>query len=254
MSTSIRGQTAVVTGAGNGLGRAIAEELSLHGARLILVGRTTDNLTRVASQLHYKARIAPCDVSDPTSVTRFAQEISDERIAILVNNAGIPGPVAALHEIPPADWDDVFAVNVRGVFLITRALLPGMIDRRTGHILSIASVSGKRPLANRTPYTASKMALIGLSTTLAHEVGQYGIAVNTLSPGFVASSRMDRNVRLEAARTGRSPGSVENELTSRTAYKRMVTEQEVAQAAVNILNTPGMTAADLDLSAGIVAR
>jgi NAD(P)-dependent dehydrogenase (short-subunit alcohol dehydrogenase family) len=102
-------------------------------------------------------------------------------VSILVNNAGVAGPVAALTDVSVEDWDQVFAVNVRGTFLQCRALLPGMISRGDGDVINVASVSGKRPLAHRTPYTASKMAVIGLTSTLAFEVGTSGVRVNTLT-------------------------------------------------------------------------
>src|ERR671916_3258 len=94
--------------------------------------------------------------------------------------------------------------NVRGTYLMCRAFLPGMIARRAGDVINLASVSGKRPLAGRTPYCASKMAVLGLTSTLAFEVGPAGVHVNCLSPGPVDGDRMDRNFRLEAARSGTS--------------------------------------------------
>ena len=135
-----------------------------------------------------------------------------------------------------------------------RAFLPPMIARGSGDVINLASVSGKRPLARRTPYTASKMAVIGLTATLAHEVGPLGITVNTLSPGPVAGPRMARNFALEAERTGTSVAAAEEEFVSRAALRRMVTEREVALAVVAMLNMPGMCGADIDLSAGMVAR
>jgi NAD(P)-dependent dehydrogenase (short-subunit alcohol dehydrogenase family) len=117
-----------------------------------------------------------------------------------------------------------------------------------------ASVSGKRPLARRTPYTASKLAVIGLTTTLAHEVGPLGISVNTLSPGPVAGPRMARNFALEAEHTGATAEAAEREYVSRAALHRMVTEREVALAVTAMLNMPGLCGADIDLSAGMVAR
>jgi NAD(P)-dependent dehydrogenase (short-subunit alcohol dehydrogenase family) len=180
--------------------------------------------------------------------------VTDEPISILVNNAGIAGPVAALTEVSVADWDEVFAVNVRGVFLMCRAFLPGMVARGGGDIINIASVSGKRPLARRTPYTASKMAVIGLTTTLAHEVGRLGVAVNTLSPGPVSGPRMNRNFAHEARATGTTAAAAQAEFVSRSAMGRMVTESEVAGAVLAMLAMPGLTGADIDLSAGMVAR
>ena len=160
----------------------------------------------------------------------------------------------SLVDIEPDEWDDVFAVNVRGVYLMCRAFLPAMIRAEAGDVVNVASVSGKRPLTRRTPYCASKLAVIGLSTTLAFEVGQSGVRVNTLSPGPVRGPRMERNFRLEAERTGSSYAEAESAFTDRAALGRMVEEDEVGQALVAMLQIPGMTAADLDLSGGMVAR
>jgi NAD(P)-dependent dehydrogenase (short-subunit alcohol dehydrogenase family) len=135
-----------------------------------------------------------------------------------------------------------------------RAFIPPMIERGSGDVINLASVSGKRPLARRTPYTASKLAVIGLTTTLAHEVGPLGIAVNTLSPGPVAGARMARNFALEAERTGTTVVAAEDEFVSRAALRRMVTEREVGLATAAMLTMPGLCGADIDLSAGMVAR
>src|SRR5690606_32442499 len=134
-----------------------------------------------------------------------------------------------------------------------RAFLPGMIERGDGDVINVASVSGKRPLAHRTPYCASKMAVIGLTSTLAFEVGHSGVRVNTLSPGPVAGPRMERNFRLEAERSGSSAADAEEAFVSRSALGRMITEQEVGAAVVAMLGMPGMCGADVDLSAGMVA-
>lgn len=250
----IAGRTALVTGAGNGLGRAIALELSRCGARVILAGREEAKLKAVADEAGAGALVATVDVSSEVSVAGLVETLSTEQVSVLVNNAGIAGPVAPLTEVAAADWDEVFAVNVRGVFLMCRAFLPAMIARRSGDIINIASVSGKRPLARRTPYTASKMAVIGLTTTLAHEVGRYGVAVNTLSPGPVSGPRMARNFEREAKLTGTTASQAEAEFVSRSAMGRMVTEQEVALAVLAMLSMPGLCGADIDLSAGMVAR
>lgn len=254
LTEAIAGRTALVTGAGNGLGRAIALALATYGARTILVGRNVDKLDRVAAEIGRDTRVEGCDTSAEASVADLAARTASEDLSILVNNAGVAGPVAPLVEIEVDDWDDVFAVNVRGVFLMCRAFLPGMIARGRGDVINLASVSGKRPLAGRTPYTASKMAVIGLTTTLAHEVGPLGVTVNSLSPGPVDGPRMERNFAREAARTQTTPEAAEREFTSRAALQRMVTEDEVAQAVLAMLNMPGLCGADIDLSAGMSAR
>ncbi len=198
--------------------------------------------------------IARCDVSDPDDVTRLQQAVAHEDISILINNAGVAGPVANLTEVQPADWDQVFAVNVRGTYLMCRGFLPRMIEQGRGDIINIASVTGKRPLAGRTPYAASKLAILGLTATLAFEVGPLGIAVNSLSPGPVRGARMRRNFQREAQRSGTTAEQAEKDFVSRAAYRRLVEEDEIAEAAAAMLNMPGLAGADIDLSAGMIAR
>lgn len=250
----IAGRTALVTGAGNGLGRAIALGLVAQGARVLLVGRSVETLSAVSAEVGGSSRVLVADVSSAASVDALAAELADEEVSILVNNAGVAGPVADLVDIEPDEWDDVFATNVRGVYLMCRAVLPGMIARGAGDVINLASVSGKRPLARRTPYAASKMAVIGLTATLAWEVGPSGVSVNSLSPGPVEGERMARNFARDAAATGRSADAAKNEFVSRAALARMVTEGEVADAVVAMLRMPGLCGADIDLSAGMVAR
>ncbi len=251
--TDMTGRSAVITGGGSGLGAAIARSLHSQGAEVILVGRDEAKLAAVTAGLGSRARWLTADVSDAASVDALREALADTEVSILVNNAGIPGPVAALTDIEVGDWDEVFAVNVRGTYLLCKAFLPGMIERGDGDVINVASVSGKRPLAHRTPYCASKMAVIGLTSTLAFEVGPSGVRVNSLSPGPVAGPRMERNFRLEAARSGSSVDDAEQAFVSRAALGRMVTEDEVGAAVVAMLGMPGMCGADVDLSAGMVA-
>lgn len=251
--TDLTGRSAVITGGGSGLGAAIARSLHAAGAEVILVGRDEGKLAAVAAELGSRARGLPCDVADAASVDALRDALGDTEVSILVNNAGIPGPVAALTDIDVDEWDEVFGVNVRGTFLLCKALLPGMIARGDGDVINVASVSGKRPLAHRTPYCASKMAVIGLTSTLAFEVGAAGVRVNSLSPGPVQGPRMERNFRLEAERSGTTVDDAEHVFVSRAALGRMITEEEVGAAVLAMLSMPGMCGADVDLSAGMVA-
>lgn len=249
MAASLAGRTALVTGAGNGLGRAIAVALGAAGARVICAGRTVDTLEQTAGLLP-DGRVAVVDVSDPASVKRLAQVVDD--VSILINNAGVPGPVKPLDEIEPAEWDEVFDVNVRGTYLMCRAFIPRMLGGG-GDIINVASVSGKRPLIHRTPYVASKMAVLGLTRTLAFECGPLGINVNSLSPGPAVGPRMTRNFRLEAERSGITVEEAEHDFVSRAALNRLVEPAEVGAAVVAMLAMPGLCGADIDLSAGMIA-
>ncbi|MFD0689547.1 SDR family NAD(P)-dependent oxidoreductase [Actinomadura fibrosa] len=253
----VRGRTALVTGAGNGLGRAIALALGGAGVRVVLAGRTRANLEETARLLAgqgAEGRAVEADVADPDSVASLAEAIAGEDLSIVVNCAGVAGPVKPLTEVEPDEWDAVFAANVRGTYLVCRALIPALLRHGSGDIINIASVSGKRPLALRTPYTASKMAVIGLTTTLGAEVGPLGIRVNSLSPGPVRGPRMERNFRLEAARLGITEREAEAAFASRAALGRLLEEDEVGRAVVAMLMMSGLHCADIDLSAGMVAR
>jgi NAD(P)-dependent dehydrogenase (short-subunit alcohol dehydrogenase family) len=253
----LAGRAALVTGAGRGLGRVIALALGACGMRVVLSGRDRANLQATADLADaegIETLVAPVDVSDESSVTSLARSLEHETISVLINNAGIPGPVAPLSEVTVEEWDEVFAVNVRGIFLMCKAFIPPMVQRGSGDVINLASVSGKRPLARRSPYCASKMAVIGLTVTLAAEVGPSGVNVNSLSPGPVAGERMWRIFALEAKRTGTSVEEAERVFRSRTLLDRLIEEREVGYAVVAMLNMPGLAGADIDLSAGMVAR
>jgi NAD(P)-dependent dehydrogenase (short-subunit alcohol dehydrogenase family) len=252
----LSGRTALVTGAGNGLGRAIAVALAGAGARVILAGRTKTTLDQTAGLLAGgpgRSVVAPADVASPESVDALRDALAAERVDLLVNNAGIGGPVKAITEIEPAEWDAVFGANVRSIYLMCRAFLPAMYQRGSGDVINIASVTGKRPLTRRTPYAASKMAVLGLTRTLAFEAGPLGVRVNSLSPGPCRGERMTRNFTAEAAATGTSYARAQEAFVSRAALRRLVEEDEVAAAVLAMLRMPGLCGADIDLSAGMIA-
>ncbi len=252
----LTGRTALVAGAGNGLGRAIALALAGEGARVICAGRTAATLEETLSLLPPGAPdglAVTADVSREESVTELARAVAGENVSILINNAGIPGPVKPLTDISAAEWDDVFDVNVRGSYLMCRAFIPPMARAGGGDIINLSSVSGKRPLVHRTPYVASKMAVIGLTRTLAFECGPLGISVNSLSPGPARGPRMARNFALEARQSGISVAAAEREFVSRAALNRLVEPHEVGAAVIAMLRMPGLCGADIDLSAGMVA-
>jgi NAD(P)-dependent dehydrogenase (short-subunit alcohol dehydrogenase family) len=252
----LAGRTALVTGAGNGLGRAIAIALAGAGAQVILAGRTRATLDETAGLLPGppgRSVVVPADVASPASVDALRDSLSGVEVDLLVNNAGIGGPVRPLVEIEPAEWDEVFGANVRSIYLMCRAFLPPMYRRGSGDVINIASVTGKRPLTRRTPYAASKTAVLGLTRTLAFEAGPLGVRVNSLSPGPCRGERMTRNFTAEAAASGTSYAQAEEAFVSRAALRRLVEEDEVAAAVLAMLRMPGLCGADIDLSAGMIA-
>ena len=254
MTQDLAGRIALVTGAGNGLGRAIALALAGAAARVILVGRTEKTLRETADLIGQPGDVlvATCDVASPESVDALRESLAGEDIDLLVNNAGIGGPVKEITDIEPAEWDEVFGVNVRGVYLMCQAFLPAMYRRGSGDVINVASVTGKRPLTRRTPYAASKMAVLGLTRTLAFEAGPRGVRVNSLSPGPCRGQRR-RNFTREAAATGTTYEQAEEAFVARAALHRLVEEDEVAAAVLAMLRMPGLCGADIDLSAGMIA-
>ena len=246
---------ALVTGGGSGLGKAIARRLIDDGYDVVVTGRDSEKLETAVSELGEKCIGIQCDSSSEEDVENLRSKLNEQnlQVSVLINNAGIGGPGVPLTEVSATEWDEVFDVNVRGTFLVCKAFIPAMAKRGNGFVLNIASVTGKRPLINRTPYAASKMAVIGLTNTLAFEVGGSGVMVNTLSPGPIKSERMKNNFEREARLSGKTPLEVEYEFVSRSALGRMVALEEVANAASSLLRIPGLTGTDFDVSGGMIA-
>lgn len=254
----LEGRTVIVTGAGRGIGRAIALRCGAEGAALGLAGRSINDLEDVAEQLRGSggaAMVVPTDVRDHTSTDAMVIRVEAEhgRVDILVANSGVGGPTAPLWEIALEDWEETYAVNVRGTFLCCRAVLPGMVRRGSGGIVVIGSMSGKRPMANRTPYTSSKMALIGLVRTLATEAGPHGVRVNLVSPGPVAGPRLERMLEANGRLTGRPVEVLREEFVGRAPLRRLLEPEDVAATVVFLASeeSRGITGEDVNVSAGI---
>jgi 3-oxoacyl-[acyl-carrier protein] reductase len=184
----LNGQVAVVTGAGRGIGAAIARELLNLGAGVALYGRTVATLESTAKTIALsggKCEVVPCDVSNLQSVDEAAKTVESlfGRIDILVNNAAVRGVEGPLHQLPPDVWDQILNTNLRGVYYMTRAFAPTMIRARSGHIINISSLAGKNPVPNGAAYSASKWGLNGLSYTLAEELRSHNIRVSVICPG-----------------------------------------------------------------------
>jgi 3-oxoacyl-[acyl-carrier protein] reductase len=188
--TSLAGQVAVITGAGRGIGAAIASKLAHLGATVVLCGRTRGPLQSTAdaiSQAGGQAEVLPCDVTDLRSLEAAAAHVGDtlRRVDILVNNAGVGGFGGPLHQLAPESWDQVLNTNLRGVYYSIRAFAPLMIRARAGHIINISSLAGKNALPNGAAYAASKWGLNGLSYSVAEELRTHNIRVSVVCPGSV---------------------------------------------------------------------
>jgi 3-oxoacyl-[acyl-carrier protein] reductase len=182
-------QIAVVTGAGRGIGRAIALRFAAAGADVVCVSRTAENAEKVAQEIRALGRKAwayAVDVADSAAVAAAAENIlaATSRVDILVNNAGITRD-GLLMRMSDEDWDAVLDTNLKGAFSFTKAFSRGLLKQRSGRIINISSVSGLMGIAGQSNYSASKAGLIGFTLAVAREFASRGITVNALAPGFI---------------------------------------------------------------------
>lgn len=212
----IKGSVVVITGAGRGVGRATAIEFGRLGAKVALVARTEPELEGTAEEVRAsggEALVGPADVTDEAQVASMAERVLGEfgRVDVLVNNAGIARR-GTVETMSLEDWNRVLAVNLTGPFLCSRAFIPSMVNRRQGHIINISSGAGKHGYHSLAAYSASKFGLVGLSESMAAELGDAGIKVATIFPGTV-----------DTAFSGRRPGE-------RPAGVKMLRPEDVAVA------------------------
>lgn len=189
---ALAGQVAVVTGGGRGIGRAIAQGLAGAGATVAVVARSADELAetvRMIEEAGGRALALPADVADRAAVEGAVARVEAELgpVDLLVNNAGLLQPIGLAWEVDPDAWWRCVEVNLRGPYLCARAVLPGMVTRRRGRIVNLASVAAVRPIPDGTAYASSKAALVRLTDSLAAEVREFGIAVFAVDPGSVAT-------------------------------------------------------------------
>ena len=192
----LENQVAIVTGAGRGIGHAIAVRLANEGARVASVSRSEANAQRTAHEINAAhsdaAKAYAVDVSDPAAVQEAAAKILTEfgRVDILVNNAGVTRDGLCLR-MSMEDWDTVLNTNLKGAFVFAQAVMRAMIKQRSGRIINIASIAGLMGNAGQANYAASKAGLIGLTKTLARELASRGITVNAVAPGFIVTDMTD---------------------------------------------------------------
>jgi len=195
---------AVITGATEGIGRAIAVALGGAGAKLAICARTASNVDATVAALREAGLDAigrACDVADPAAVRAFADFVGRERgdAAVLVNNAGI-GRFASFEALTLEDWDETIAVNLRSLYLVTRAFLPGLVRASPSSIVNLASLAGRNGFEGGTAYCASKHAVLGFSKALMLEVRKRGLRVIAVCPGSVATPFMDKQDRMRPNR------------------------------------------------------
>ena len=238
----LKGQVAVVTGGGRGIGRAIARRLAGEGANVVVAARTAKEIEGVAAEITAAgggAAAVAGDVSREEDCQRIVATAREKfgTVHILVNNAGDYGPVKPVEEITPAEWDEVIAVHLRGAFLLTRLVLPEMYARGSGVILNISSLSAKSAFAWGSPYAAAKAGMLGLTRVTAAEAARKGVRVNAICPGPVTETRMSKELgrvlaeRLQVSREEQLASFLEGILQGRGQ-----TADEIAAAALFLVS------------------
>jgi NAD(P)-dependent dehydrogenase (short-subunit alcohol dehydrogenase family) len=241
-------QRVLVTGGASGIGRAIAEAFAGRGDRVRICGT---NEARLRHRLDDDPRLegSVCDVTDEDQVRDMFADLTTAwgGLDVLVNNAGIAGPTAAIDEVTTAQWLETMAVNVTGAFLCCREAAP-LLRTSSGSIINISSVAGRLGYAYRMPYCASKFALAGITESLARELGPDGVRVNSILPGFVDSDRLNNTTAARATALGLSFDEMEGRLLQKTSLRRKVTEGEVGEMALYLTSAAGRSISGQSIS------
>lgn len=218
----------LITGAGSGIGAAIARAFWRDGARVTLVGRRPEPLQAMARELG-GAAAAPCDVTDEAAVMALVEGLTP--VDVLINNAGaaLTAPVAATT---PAQMRAMLDVNLMGPFHAIRAVLPGMQARDAGRIITIASTASLKGYAYTGAYCAAKHAVLGLTRALAHELARTAVTANAICPGFTDTDLVERSINTIMAKTGRDRAQTLAELVKHNPQRRLIDPDEVAAAAL----------------------
>jgi 3-oxoacyl-[acyl-carrier protein] reductase len=234
--TEIKGKIAVVTGAGRGMGRAIAIELGRMGAKVALAARSLSELEETAKIIGKDASVVPTDVRNRDDVHKLLDEAASALgpVDILVNAAGI-GIFRQVTDFSDADYEAILDTNLRSIFYGSRYVLPSMISRRTGHIINIASIAGKVGSATRAVYCASKFGVVGFTESLAEEVRQHGIRVSLICPGSTDTSGFSSDHNREGKARARmlSPSDIAHAV-------RMIVTQEPNSFISEVIIRPTM--------------
>lgn len=230
-------RVALVTAGAAGIGRAIAEQLASDGVSVHICDVSAQNIEACLAENPGLTGTC-CDVSDVAQVDRLFSELraKHDRLDILVNNVGIAGPTALVEDIDPTDWDRTIAVDLNAAFYVTRLATP-LLKAARGSMVNIASNAALFGFPLRSPYTASKWALIGLTKTWAMEMGPDGVNVNAICPGSVQGQRIDTVIERDAAERGVSPQEIRGVYQRQSSMRVFVSASEIA-ATVSFLCSP----------------
>lgn len=232
-----------------GIGRAIADTLAAHGARLYVCDVSAEALDKCLRERPGFAGMV-ADAGDEKAVDAVFDDIERKLggLDVLVNNAGIAGPTAGVEAIDPADWRRTIDINLNGHFYCTRRAVPLLRAAGEGAIINISSVAGRLGYAYRLPYAATKWAVVGMTASLAKELGPDGIRVNAILPGIVEGPRIERVINDRAAALGVSHDEMERQYLDKVSLRRMVTAQDIANMALFLCSPAGRNISGQPLS------
>ena len=235
-----QGLRVLVTAAAGGIGRQIAERLHEAGARLHICDISEEAL-EACQRERPEWGVSRCDVSEEAQVARLFEDLKGHLggLDALVNNAGIAGPTGEIGEIAPEEWRRTIDVNLNGQFYCARLALPLLKDAGDGIIINISSVAGRIGYAYRTPYAATKWAIVGLTQSMAKELGPIGIRVNAILPGVVEGPRIEKVIAARAETLGVSYKEMEKHYVDKVSLRRMVTAEDIANMALFLCSAEG---------------
>lgn len=254
----LAGKVVLVTGAGRGIGRAIALAFAARGCRLVLAGRTQATLDTAAKEIHGlggRAMPLTCDVTKKQEVEGLRNRIAAQfgPVQILVNNAGM-APAAAFLEMPDQLWEEVLRLNLTATYYCCRIFLPEMLAAKWGRVINIASIVAKVAYSHTSAYTTSKHAVLGLTRALALEMARAGVTVNAICPGYVETEMTLDNARLMAEKTGKKVEEALGLFAGSSPQKRLIAPEEVAELAVMLASksADGITGQAINIDGGAV--
>ena len=232
------GRAAVVTGGGRGIGAAIARALAEAGAGVVVAARTAAEVEKVAASLRERggnAHAVACDVSDEKSVKRLGEAARYHlgAVDILVNNAGASSS-ASLSKTTLKEWNRLFLANATTTFLCSREFTPGMVERRWGRVVNVASVAGLEGAKYIAHYSAAKHAVVGFTRSIAIELASTGVTANAVCPGYVDTQMTDRTLAIVESRAGLSHDMALEAVLRTTGQERLITPEEVAAAVLGL--------------------
>ena len=241
MDLKIQGLRVLVTAGASGIGLAAARAFAQEGARVLVCDIDRAALAAVATSDPSLGQVV-CDVADSAAVDRLFEAATSVLggLDALVNNAGIAGPTAACEDVTEADWERTLAVNLTSQFLCARRAIPLLKSSANASIANLSSAAGRFGFPLRTPYAAAKWGVIGLTKSLAIELGAFGVRVNAICPGSVAGPRIDRVFARKAEARGVAPDVVRDEALARTSLRRLVTADDIANAIVFLASPRGV--------------